>query len=601
MRPNSPELPRATDWRTLWRVNTASLGNQPRRVKAAFIGPFAVVLTFILGAFAATAYFVEAQVSDRDLAERSAAVAKLFEQKLGKDTNLMQAVLRSMMDNRAVETAFASRDRAALTQEAGPLFQALRTDHRITHLYFTGPDLVNVLRLHSPAEFGDTINRATMLQARDREQAVHGLELGPLGTLTLRLVMPWRRGDEILGYLEIGEEIEHLVGEIRDSLSVDLLVLVDKRYIQPRQWQRGLELLKRQGSWDRFTSRVAVAQTTAQLPSALRDGVLESLRGGKTMVLDDHGRALHIAIQPLTDAGGQRIGDLVVLRDITALQTTFRWSIMTVTLLCLFAGIGVLGMFYFALDQVERDYRRQHDLEHQLLRLNTEHQRILQMEKLSALGTMVGEVAHQLNNPLVGVVNLAQLAAREADDPARARELLGEIRRAGEDCHAFIERMLEFSKASSFESVPTSMVPLIEETVLLFRQTENRHIPVETRLPEQAVLTVDPILIRHALFNLLLNAGQATPGEEAIVIALEPAPNPDSGAPGWTLSVTDHGRGIAPEIMGRIFQPFFTTRSDGTGLGLPVVQHVALLHNGQASAANLAGGGARFAIWLPQT
>jgi signal transduction histidine kinase len=570
-------------------------------VKAAFIWPFAIVLTFILGAFAATAYFVEARVSDRDLAERSAAVAKLFEQKLDKDTNLMQAVLRSMMGNHAIETAFATRNRGALMQETGPLFQTLRTDHRITHLYFTGPDLVNVLRLHSPAEFGDTINRTTMHQAREREEAMHGLELGPLGTLTLRLVMPWQRGDEILGYLEIGEEIEHLVVEIRDSLSVDLLVLVDKRYLPQQQWQRGLELLKRQGNWGRFGSHVAVAQTTAQLPSALRDGALASLREGKTMVLDDRERTLHVAMQPLTDAGGRRIGDLVVLRDITALQTTFRWSIATVSLLCLFAGIGVLGMFYFALDRVERDYQRQYDLEHQLLRISSEHQRILQMEKLSALGTMVGEIAHQLNNPLVGVVNLAQLAAREADDPVRTRELLVEICRAGEDCHAFIQSMLRFSKVSCFESMPTPMAEVIEETVLLFRQTEGRHCAVETCLPEQSVvLNVDPILIRHALFNLLLNAAQASVDEGAIVIALERATSPANGAPGWELSVVDHGKGIAPDVMDKIFMPFFTTRSDGTGLGLPVVQHVALLHGGTVTASNRPGGGTKFALWLPE-
>ena len=92
-----------------------------------------------------------------------------------------------------------------------------------------------------------------------------------------------------------------------------------------------------------------------------------------------------------------------------------------------------------------------------MLRLDTEHRRILQLEKLSALGTMVGGIAHQLNNPLVGVVNLAQLAEREADDPARTRELLGEIRSAGEDCRAFVKRMLEFSKVSCFESKPTPM------------------------------------------------------------------------------------------------------------------------------------------------
>jgi signal transduction histidine kinase len=582
-------------------VKSASIGTKPRRVKATFIWPFAIVLTFILGAFVATAYFLEVRVRDRALADRVAAVAKLVDQKLSKDTNLMQAVLRTMMGNHAIEAAFASRDRDALLREVGPLFETLRTDHRITHLYFNSPDLVNVLRLHSPGEFGDLINRATTTKARDQGKAVHGLELGPLGTLTLRLVTPWRRSDGILGYLEIGEEIEYLVDEIRDSLSVDLFVLVDKRFLLPQQWQHGLTLLKRQGSWDRFGSQVMVAQTTG-LPSALNDSVLASLSIGGTEVFEDGSRALHLAMLPLEDASGRRIGDLVVMRDITALQKTFQRSVMAVTFLSLLAGAGVLGLFYFALDRVERDYQRQHELEHQLLRLGTEHQRILQIEKLSALGTMVGEIAHQLNNPLVGVVNLAQLAAREADDdPARTRELLKEIRRAGEDCHTFIQSMLRFSKVSSFESKPTTMAQVIEETVLLFRQTESRQLPVETRLPEQAViLTVDPILIRHALFNLLVNAAQATVGEGAIVIALDRGVSSDSGAPGWVLSVTDHGKGLAPDIMDKIFLPFFTTRSDGTGLGLPVVQHVALMHGGYVSASNQPGGGTQFAVWLPE-
>lgn len=582
-------------------MKSASIGTKPRRVKAAFIWPFAIVLTFILGAFVATAYFLEVRVRDRALADRVTAVTKLVDQKLSKDTNLMQAVLRTMMGNHAIEVAFASRDRDALLREAGPLFETLRADHRITHLYFNSPDLVNVLRLHSPGEFGDLIKRATVTKARDQGKAVHGLELGSLGTLTLRLVTPWRGSDGILGYLEIGEEIEYLVEEIRDSLSVDLFVMVDKRFLLPQQWQHGLALLKRHGSWDRFGAQVMVAQTTGQVPSALNDRVLASLRTGGTEVFEDGSRALHLAMLPLEDASGRRIGDLVVMRDITALQKTFQRSVMAVTLLSLLAGAGVLGLFYFALDRVERDYQRQHELEHQLLRLGTEHQRILQIEKLSALGTMVGEIAHQLNNPLVGVVNLAQLAAREADDPARTRELLTEIHRAGEDCHAFIQSMLRFSKVSSFESRPTPMAQVIDETVLLFRQTESRQLPVETRLPEQAVvLTVDPILIRHALFNLLINAAQATVGEGAIVIALDQVAHPDSGAPGWLLSVTDHGKGIAPDIMDKIFQPFFTTRSDGTGLGLPVVQHVALLHGGYVSASNQPGGGTQFAIWLPE-
>lgn len=559
------------------------------------------MLVFILGAFAATAYFLELRVRDQALTNRVTAVAKLLEQKLDKDANLMQAVLRTVMSNSAVENAFAKMDRATLEQEVAPLFEGLRADHRITHLYFNDANLVNVLRLHSPDEFGDVIDRATTLQAQKSGKAVHGLELGPLGTLTLRLVLPWRRNGQVLGYLEIGEEIEYVVEEIRDSLSVDLFVLIDKQFLSPDQWQQGLTLLRRMGKWDRFASVVMVAQTAIAMPSALNDEALTRMRGGASPVFDEAGRALHVALLPMNDARGRRVGDLVMVQDITALQQTFGRLILAVTVLSLIAGAGVLGLYYFSLERVERDYQRQHDLEHQLLRMGTEHQRMLQIEKLSALGTMVGEIAHQLNNPLVGVVNLAQLAAREADDPARTRELLKEIGRAGADCHALIQSMLRFSKVSNFESKPTALAQVVEETVLLFRQTERRQFQVEVHLPEQSVvLTIDPILVRHALFNLLLNAAQASVDESVIVIALEAALHPESAAPGWRLTVTDHGKGIAPELLDKIFLPFFTTRKDGTGLGLPVVQHVALLHGGFVSASNQSGGGTQFAIWLPQ-
>ncbi len=582
-------------------MNSAPPVRQPRRVKARFIGPLALTLTFIMCVFAVAIYGIEARIRDRDLAESSAAVAKLFAQKLDKDTSLMMATMRAMMVNEAMEEAFRRGDRGALALQGDELFRSLSAEHRISHLYFIRPDLVSLYRFHSPAVFGDEIKRVTLQQAREGQKAAHGLELGPMGTLTLRLVAPWRQDGELLGYLEVGEEIEHLIDEIRQSLAIDLLVLVDKHYLTPEQWQRGQELMQRSGNWARFDTHAVLAQTAEQLPAALDERLLQRLLGGGTAEVRDRGRSIHLASVPINDAGGRHLGDMVVMRDISALESTFQWSMVAVLLISLLAAGGVLGVFYLALDRVERDYRRQHDLEHQLLRLDSEHRRILQLEKLSAVGTMVGGIAHQLNNPLVGVVNLAQLAEREADDPARTRELLREIRSAGEDCRDFVKRMLGFSKVSCFESRPTQMAELIEDTVLLFRQAESRHLPVAVNLPqESAVLTVDPVLIRHALFNLLVNAAQATPdGEDGIVISLERETDKERNRPGWTLSVADHGRGMAPEVMEKVFVPFYTTRSDGTGLGLPVVQHVALLHDGQVTVSSEPGHGTRFAIWLP--
>jgi signal transduction histidine kinase len=583
-------------------VSSISPTRQPTRVKAKFIGPFALALAFIMCVFAIAIYGVETHIRDQDLTERSQAVANLFAQKLDHDANLMMATLHAMMSNRAMEEAFRRGDRQELARQGGPLFDALRNEHNITHLYLTRPDFVNLYRFHSPEEFGDRIDRITTTQAHVQQAAAHGIELGPIGTLTLRLVMPWKRAGELIGYMEIGEEIEHLIEGIQRSLSVDLLVLIDKHYVEQEQWQRGQAMMHRSGDWNRFASHAVLAQTVDQLPVALDDRLLGRLLAGHSTEIGERGRSLHLAVVPLDDAGKRHIGDLVVIRDITALESTFQWSFISVTLISLLVAGGVLGMFYFALDRVERDYRRQHDLEHQLLMLDTEHRRILQLEKLSALGTMVGGIAHQLNNPLVGVVNLSQLAEREADDPVRTRELLSEIRSAGEDCREFVKRMLAFTKVSSFESKTTSMAELIDDTVLLFRQTENKHLPVEIRLPDEPVmLTVDPMLIRHALFNLLVNAAQATQGDGAIVISLARANDPARGKSGWTLAVTDHGCGMSPEVLEKIFVPFYTTRSDGTGLGLPVVQHVALLHDGQVTATSEPGHGTCIAIWLPDT
>lgn len=583
-------------------MTTLDIARHPKRIKAKFFVPFAIALTFIMLVFAVAIHSVEQRVRDQDLAERSAAVEKLFAQQLDKDSNLMMATMRALMTNASIERAFREDDRAALAAQGGPLFEVLRSEHRITHLYLISPELVNRYRFHRPLAFGNLMSRASLLRAQETQQPVHGLEIGAMGTLSLRLIMPWQSAGKVVGYVEIGEAIEHIIHEIQQSLSVDLIVMVDKQFLSKTQWQEGKDLPQGDGDWNRFSAYAALAQTADHLPVALDDGLWNRLLADESLEIREQGRSMHLARVPILDVAGRQIGHLVMVRDITALEKTIMWSLVLVLLVSLLASAAVLGVFYLALDKVERDYQRQHDLEHQLLRLNSEHQRMLQLEKLSALGTMVGGIAHQLNNPLVGVVNMAQLAEREVTDNDRLRELLADIRSAGEDCRIFVKRMLVFSKASCFESKPTEIAPLIEETVLLFRQAESRHLPVTLDLEDDsAVVCLDPILIRHALFNLLLNAAQAIDGSGEIRIRLQRSDDAVRGLPGWLLVVEDQGRGIAARDLEKIFVPFFTTRSDGTGLGLPVVQHVALLHGGQVSASSEPGHGTRIAIWLPDS
>ncbi len=242
-------------------------------------------------------------------------------------------------------------------------------------------------------------------------------------------------------------------------------------------------------------------------------------------------------------------------------------------------------------------YSRQRAVELEFARFTKEQDRIIQVEKLSAIGQMVTEIAHQLNNPLVGVVNLAGLAEREIDKPERVRALLREVQSAGKMCRDFVQRMLDLNAAARSQPKPTDMVQLIRETVAFFRQSFGKGPQVELELPgEPIVINIDPVLLRHALFNLLHNAAQADPSGTTTVSLTK---TERGGVAGCEVAVSDCGEGISAAAADKLFVPFFTTRSGGTGLGLPVAQQIVLKHGGLLQAANRTGGGAIFTMWLP--
>ncbi|GEM_PF-6932072 len=250
--------------------------------------------------------------------------------------------------------------------------------------------------------------------------------------------------------------------------------------------------------------------------------------------------------------------------------------------------------------QIAEAALRKKEMKTAFSKLNAQNRQIIQIEKLSSLGLMIGEIAHQINNPLVGVVNMAQLALREKDISADTKELLEDIRNAGEDCRDFLHHMMEFSKIACFDRKASKIQPLIEETIALCQHSAQNPFSITADLPEVPVwLSVDPVLMRHALFNLISNAMQADENG-AITVRLRPQLGKKDEKPGWAILVEDKGPGIAEDNIEKIFIPFFTTRAGGTGLGLPLVQHVAVLHGGEVRVKNLPEGGAQFIFWLPR-
>lgn len=226
--------------------------------------------------------------------------------------------------------------------------------------------------------------------------------------------------------------------------------------------------------------------------------------------------------------------------------------------------------------------------------LGEEHRRIVQLEKMSALGKMVADIAHQVNSPLVGVVNKAQLAQRYVDHPGRVSRYLSDIESAGRHCADFVRRLLELSRVSRFEVERVAMHQIVQEAVQLVRQSHG--VPINIHGDSEVIdlkLEGDPVLLRHAVFNLLRNAQVFSPPDGHVEVRLESQPGV------LILDVEDQGPGVALEDRERIFQPFVTTLTEGTGLGLAVVHTVATLHGGVVEVGQGTAGGARFRLVLP--
>lgn len=575
------------------------------RVKLTILLPFTTLLVFVVGLFLITTYLAEKRATTTELLESAQAAQRLFQNEMEEDASMMHGTLDAIILNRELKAAFIAGNRDRLLRQVGPLFENLRDDHGISHFYFTSPDRKAFLRVHRPDLYGDAIDRATTLRAERTGKIAYGIELGTLGTLTLRAVIPWHDNGRLIGYVELGHDVGHFVEEVRDILGVNVVVMVYKTFIDRYSWEAGKASRLRQWPWSRLRTTVSVARTMEEVPAGLMPFLEQGRHPYQFMLpLEGGGKQAHVAFVPLRDAGNQEIGDLVIIRDVTEERAAFASSMMLTAAASILAGGAVFFLFLTTLRRVEADYHHKREVEAKFSRLSREHERIVQVEKLSAIGMMIGEIAHQINNPLVGVVNMSQLALREAHDPERIRKLLENILGAGKHCRDFVKRMVEFTKISRSEFQRTELRKLIGDTIVLFRQSASNHPRVATDYPDlPVILEIDPVMIRHALFNLLTNAAQADAaanGDGAITVRLFPRVGGKDHAPGWCIAVEDRGPGLSEEIQERMFMPFFTTRAEGTGLGLPVVQYVVNLHGGHISGANNPGGGAYFTMWLPE-
>lgn len=240
------------------------------------------------------------------------------------------------------------------------------------------------------------------------------------------------------------------------------------------------------------------------------------------------------------------------------------------------------------LEETRRAYRQLQD--------NQEH--MLQMEKLSALGTLVGGVAHEINNPLMGVMNFVEFAAARCED-GKSKEVLDQALQQIHRIKKIVSNMLVFVRGKSTKSESCSVPEIIKQSLLLL-EGELRKAGIQVEV--DAVEDLPPILcsadgLQQVLVNLIINARDALADTQAPTIKIT-AKRSDNML---ELIVSDNGPGVSTEMQSKIFDPFFTTKppGKGTGLGLSVTRRIVQDASGSIRVESLLGQGCRLRLKFP--
>lgn len=306
---------------------------------------------------------------DRDAGSAAIRAEHLYHEEIDSSAGMLGAVMEVLATDQSLRQALANRDRKQLLQRSAPLFAELKKKYAITHFYFSDNQRVNILRVHQSARFGDTIDRTTMLQAQRSRQTAYGVELGPLGTFTLRLVSPWFAADgQLLGFVELGMEIDHVMRKVQHIGNAKTYLLINKQFLDRKEWEAAMHKLGRLPDWELLPDVVVNNQAVEDMPKGLAHGLHESLLTGEksTEYMLEGTSAYRAVFLPLRDAAGNSVGRMVLMLDISAqvkeTKALTRESVLV-------GGIGtatLLGFFYWLLGVVGRRLERDKLLLHEL-------------------------------------------------------------------------------------------------------------------------------------------------------------------------------------------------------------------------------------------
>ncbi|MDH4233666.1 MAG: diguanylate cyclase, partial [Gallionella sp.] len=323
-------------------------------LKTRILLPIALVLLILYGVTIFSLYQHEKTDAGLRFNSVSQSVKAYYLSALARRSDKLGAALEAILQDSQFQAALRARDRDALLRQSAPLFKRLLEQYGITHFYFSDAARTNLLRVHQPERFGDIVDRHTTLTAEKTGKTAIGVELGVFGTFTLRAVAPMYDKTGLIGYAELGQEIEDMLHGVKDVIGIENLLLIDKQFLARQEWENGMRMLGRNVDWDQLPGAVITLQTidlsreqmgSILLPGKLPGTVTDMYIGDKHYYAD---------VMPIEDAAGRKVGGLVILQDMTANTDEMLESMLYLSAFYLPLAGMLFALLYLITRRVER-------------------------------------------------------------------------------------------------------------------------------------------------------------------------------------------------------------------------------------------------------
>ncbi|MBU4260382.1 MAG: hypothetical protein KKC76_00690 [Proteobacteria bacterium] len=600
-------------------------------IRKAILLPLAFALLFLLAFSISGAYWLQRYQFDQNVHQQLNSVQQLFKTTLRNEAEHLNTFIDFVMDDPKVYQAFLDKDRQLLYANTKSIFRNIENRHHITHFYFHNLDKTCFLRVHKPSSHGDFIDRYTLKKVAEAEAVSYGIELGPFGTLTLRVVHPWVVNNKLIGYIELGREVEYIIPAMKEILGYDFFFLVNIRHLNRQMWEEGLKISGRQGRWEEMPRHVIIGRTMDFVPQEITN-YINMPHGEKENLIfkiTQGNKKYRGGFSPLKVASGEEIGEIIAIKDFT--DDVDKQQVSTILVIVCMAVLGILFLlFYFHISRMEKRLIKIHDFLTEEIEIRKNVEKELQQHKTSLEATVSQRTAEltETNRRLqieISERKYAEENLQEAHDKLEER-----VAERSEALEKTYNQLLHAEKLSAIGKLAASIAHEFNNPIFGIRNVldglrkrltlaeKNREL-VNLAIKEcdrVAKLTQDlqsfnrptsglmaTLDVHEAIEDMLLLvkkdfsqkkikvkkyfAGDLPPiqaiADQIKQVILNMLNNAGASMPaeggGITITtekqrdqiaihIADTGVGIAPDDMDRIFEPFFSTKPAVKGTGL---------------------------------